>query len=619
MSDGTSPDAVHTSWLRRTGLDRVRPGRFRPRKDLPGQPDDSSQDPPDPSPPEEGTSHPAEGSSRPPEDSSRRRVGLPGPRAIGRFFAAHSVFLVLVGGAIALRVVTLLGFGSVLWFGDSGTYLAGALDLKPSPLRPSGYSLILAAVRPFHGFTGVLVMQHAMGVLVGVMIYALIQRALRRGWSRLWIWVPGVIASVLVLPVLYDAYEIQLEHMLMSDVPFTFMLACGITLAMWWRKTPWWAGALSGFIIGSSADVRSVGLPMLIILVFCLAVRRAGWRTVTAAAVAGVAPLVGYLFWFHSYNGQWSFTSTDKVWLYGRVADFADCTKIKPDPQLQIFCQDKVIRDPDVAPAFQAMWTTDSPFTALPWEMADPRTNALAGEFAMKAIEKQPGDYANVVWRDTWRAFDWKRQPYPNQGTVEEYEFPEGGALRTRNAMSAYDYGGRTAESRVVEPYGGFMRDYQSHYFMPGTFLGILLGAGLVGVVLRVRRIGGQVLLPFGVGLALLVVPAATADFDYRYVLPTAPFAVLAAGLALAREPRRASSSARIEAVTDAPSGEPGESGESGEAEEDESATPEAEKAEEDTATQKAQPESKEADEKGESEPEEEDEKKPETADAPGR
>ncbi|MFC5180128.1 hypothetical protein [Actinomadura harenae] len=586
MSDGTPPDVLPPSRLRRAGLDRVLPGRSRP-------------------------------------------WAVPPPlRAVGRFLAAHTVFLAVVGGAIALRVVAMLGFPSVLWFGDSRTYVTGALDMRPSTLRPSGYSLILAAIRPFHGFTGVLVVQHAMGVLAGVMVYALLQRALRRGWPRLWIWVPGVIASVLTLPVLYDAYEIQLEHMLMADVPFTFMLIAGITLAMWWRKTPLWAGAVAGLVIGAAADVRSVGLPMLIVLAFCLAVRRAGWRTVTATVVAGVAPLVGYMIWFHSYNGQWAFTSTDKVWLYGRVADFADCTKIKPKPELQLFCQDKVIRDPEVAAAFQAMWTSDSPFDQMPWEMDDPRTNKLAGEFAMQAIEKQPGDYAYVVWRDTWRAFDWKRVDYPNPGTVEEYRFPEGGALRTWNAMAAYDYGGRTAESRVVEPYGDFMRDYQSHYFMPGTFLGILLGAGLVGVVLRIRRFGGPVLLPFGVGLALLVVPAATADFDYRYVLPTAPFAVLAAGLALTREPRRETAPAPA-----VPSGEPGsetpepkqpdkpeEPEEPEKPEADRKPRPETDEQAEEEPSEGEGPEADEgADEETEQAPEQAPEKAQEKADAPGR
>jgi hypothetical protein len=41
-------------------------------------------------------------------------------------------------------------------------------------------------------------------------------------------------------------------------------------------------------------------------------------------------------------------------------------------------------------------------------------------------------------------------------------------------------------------------------------------------------------MLPWVTGVVLLVFPIATADFDYRYLLPVLPFASLAAGLAFA-------------------------------------------------------------------------------------
>jgi hypothetical protein len=41
-------------------------------------------------------------------------------------------------------------------------------------------------------------------------------------------------------------------------------------------------------------------------------------------------------------------------------------------------------------------------------------------------------------------------------------------------------------------------------------------------------------MLPWVTGVVLLVFPIATADFDYRYLLPVLPFAGLAAGLAFA-------------------------------------------------------------------------------------
>ena len=35
------------------------------------------------------------------------------------------------------------------------------------------------------------------------------------------------------MPVLYDGFEIQLEHLIMSDVPFLFLLTLAVTLLLW--------------------------------------------------------------------------------------------------------------------------------------------------------------------------------------------------------------------------------------------------------------------------------------------------------------------------------------------------------------------------------------------------
>ena len=42
--------------------------------------------------------------------------------------------------------------------------------------------------------------------------------------------------------------------------------------------------------------------------------------------------------------------------------------------------------------------------------------------------------------------------------------------------------------------------------------------------------------MPWLISLALIVEPAATAEFDYRYVLPAVPFACLAAAMAFGRD-----------------------------------------------------------------------------------
>lgn len=457
-------------------------------------------------------------------------------RAAGGALLAHGLFLIVLAGAFAVRWVTMEGYPSPLWFGDSHSYLEGALNPTPSVLRPSGYSLFLWGLGPFHSFTVVLWTQHALGLLTGVLVYVLVWRAIRAG-ARRRRWPAGLIATLVTVPVLYDAYQIQLEHLVMADGLFTFLVFAAVAVVLWRVRMRWWTGALAGLLVACGALVRSVGLPMLLVVVFCMLVRRAGWRAVTAAVASAAIPVVAYMSWFNAVHGEFTMTNTSNVWLYGRTADFADCAVIKPEPEIAGFCRDHLPPREDVAPAFTALWGADSPFRQYPDGIRDPQANELAGEFAKKAITEQPGDYFGTVLRDTFRAFEWERHEYPTRGTVEEYEFPLGASLRDWDALVAYPYGGDTAQARVVGPYSDWVRDYQDRYFVRGPVLGGLMAIGLIGVLLRVRRFGGAVLLPFGTGLALLVVPAATADFDYRYVLPSIPFAALAAGLAFARRP----------------------------------------------------------------------------------
>jgi hypothetical protein len=84
----------------------------------------------------------------------------------------------------------------------------------------------------------------------------------------------------------------------------------------------------------------------------------------------------------------------------------------------------------------------------------------------------------------------------------------------------------------VVAPFADVIRGYQRYAWLPGTVYGLILLAGLGGMVLAWRRLGGEALLPWTISLALIVIPAATAEFDYRYVLVAVPFACLAAAMA---------------------------------------------------------------------------------------
>ncbi|MFC6931880.1 hypothetical protein ACFQHO_17070 [Actinomadura yumaensis] len=266
--------------------------------------------------------------------------------------------------------------------------------------------------------------------------------------------------------------------------------------------------------------------------------RRAAVVPALALAVACAVPIGLYATWFRAAHGRFALTSTEKVFLYGRTAAFADCGAIRPRPALARLCP----RTPpeDVSPAYAALWTDRSPFAAMPGGKAG--GNRIAGEFAWAAIRAQPLDYLRIVVRDTARAFAWSRTVYPSPWTFAKYEFPaRERRLNARQAKVARPYAGAAGTRPVIEPYARWMRAYQRGAYLPGTVLGVLLLAAAAGIV-RGRRNGAasRAVLPWTVSFGLLVVPAATADFDYRYVLPAFPFGALAVALAFVPSRRSA-------------------------------------------------------------------------------
>lgn len=89
------------------------------------------------------------------------------------------------------------------------------------------------------------------------------------------------------------------------------------------------------------------------------------------------------------------------------------------------------------------------------------------------------------------------------------------------------------------------IQTYQRYVFLVGPLLGGMLPAGLAALA---RRAGALV---WTVAVAMIVVPIATVDFDYRYVLPAIPFACLAAALGAERGAELLGRRLRSDAVAD--------------------------------------------------------------------
>jgi Dolichyl-phosphate-mannose-protein mannosyltransferase len=474
---------------------------------------------------------------------------VPFLRSSLHFLAGNWVFNTAFIIGLGLRIVTMLGFPPAIWFaGDSITYVNTAITHKPSISRESGYSLFLILLKPLHSFAVVTAAQHLMGLAIAVMIYALLRRHGLPRWG----------ATLATLPVLLDAYEIQLEHEILPDIAFAFLLVAAVTLVSWWDgdERPIWASATAGALLGLAAVCWPVGLPLLIVLVLVLLIRRAGWRAVAATAAAGAVPLALYLSWFDRAHDRVAFNTASGVFLWSRTMTFANCAIIKPPEDEQALCPNKPVGQRETASLW--IWEKRSPLARMGGRFTV-STNALAGNFARRAILAQPLGYAKAVLDGFGLTFTWNRPPHPTRLMSERYQFSlathdwdhHTGPRATAIVLVQREYtGGHLAFTKAVSPFSGFMINYQRVMYLRGTMTGILLLAGL-GAIARTwiaggyrkrRELGGPALIPWLMGLAVLLVPVMTADFSLRYVVPAMPVISLAAAFLFLRPQLQAAS-----------------------------------------------------------------------------
>ena len=474
----------------------------------------------------------------------------------------HWQFSLVVAAAFLIRAVVLLAYPPIMWFNDSFNYVSDAISYIPDEVRANGYPFFLSlALVPWHNVYPVALLQAAMGMAMGIAIYALLRRRGLPWWG----------AALPAVPVLFDVFELQLEHMITADTLFTFLVTVALVLCCWRDKPSVTVMAVAGLLVGYATLVRSVGEPLLIVFIVAMLIRRAGWRQLLALTLAGVAPLAGYMIWFHGSYGKFALTESQGAFLYSRVSTFAECSKIKPPADLRFLCDPTPpYRRP---PSQEYLWannelwpdnTVETPLMAAYGQDNAFRFTARASgqmtQFARQAILAQPGGYLHAVYADVVHTFAWNRQPDPGNkignGNGPPFRFSNSPVTppwwveptatdQTANALHKQltgDLGGRLAQPSVYHPWAGFVQGYQSAVYLPGTLLGLIVLIGAGGVIGRWRPrpgqpFGGIVLLPWLIGAVLVVFPPMTAGFSYRYVLAAMPATCLAAGLAFARRP----------------------------------------------------------------------------------
>jgi hypothetical protein len=395
--------------------------------------------------------------------------------------------------------------------------------------------------------------------------------------------------------VLFDSYELHLEHQIASDVLFVFLVTIAVVILCWNEKPPVLLAAVAGLIIGYATIVRSVGYPLLVIVLLCMLLRRAGWLRLGVLLVAGIVPIAAYMMWFHQYYGKYALSESNGSFLYSRVSTFAECQKIKNLPaDVRYLCDPT---KPEGRPAAsEYIWADNElggKYTYTPMynefnsdtsKRFTVTVNAQASTFAYRAIEAEPVTYLRVVIKDIMHTFGWNREPDPAgylenaNGNGPTFQFVSTAEMNNQIPWYAlpselpgtppHDFcnancrktdasarqiqvaerrlgGDGLGRTTAVAPWAGFLQGYQSVMYLRGTLLGIIVLIGAAGLVARWRRWGGIGLMPWLIGVLLIVGPPVTAGFSYRYVLAAAPMTCLAAGLAFVGGPGERATSVR--------------------------------------------------------------------------
>ena len=265
---------------------------------------------------------------------------------------------------------------------------------------------------------------------------------------------------------------------------------------------------------------------MLVYLVVRLLLRTLRW-TAVVAFIGGVAVvLLPYGAWFHSHHGSFALTDYTGHFLYGRVATFAQCEELQMPERLQPLCP---TAPPDERPTGDNfVWMDHSPANARQdgvrvWSEDD------LEQFSTIVIAGQPGDYLRQVLSETTHYLMPGRHSGPQDTCPLWWQFPVP-TSRPETCIPVLAPGPFGYRPALVAD----LQAYQGVVYTPGPVLGICLVAGFGALFLRRRSCRDRLdpALLAALGLTLLVAPALTASFDYRFLLPT--LAVLPPAAALA-------------------------------------------------------------------------------------
>jgi hypothetical protein len=450
--------------------------------------------------------------------------------------------VVLVVAGLTLRVLASVAYRPAILYIDSvAVYLQNLHSFHAVTPDPLGYDiLLLRPVLAVAGFGTVAALQHLIGLAMAVATYALLVH------KGVWRW----LAALATGPILLDAYQVQVEHNVMPDLLFQALLVAGLATLGWQPRPGRWAIVVAGLLLGAAVTVREVGLPVVLAAVVYVLLTTRTWRrrAVSAASMAAcfALPILAYGGYAKQVTGTFALSNSGGASLYGRVATFADCSRIALPAYETMLCPPEPLGQRH-GPDYYAHAADSAIFRV-------EGANGMSGpdvvtDFCLRILRHQPYDFIRSVAFDAVKLFSWQHTADANPDAPTERwrfqtEFPTYPPLVSLDAITALNRGQGNGPPTVSRPIAQFLREYQlSVGYTPGPLLAVALLVALAAMtgLGRARRspLRAVGLLYLSTGVLVLLL-ADVFQFTWRYQLPSLVLVPAAGALgvvALVRRP----------------------------------------------------------------------------------
>jgi hypothetical protein len=411
----------------------------------------------------------------------------------------RAVLAAIFAAGTLLRALAMSGWKpAFIGYYDTAAYVDAARgSLFSDAFRPAGYAL---ALRLLHAVSdrvaAVTLVQHGLGLATAALLYLIVRALIGNSWWALL--APAV--------VLLDGLQILIEHAVLSDSLFVFLLTAALyaTLRARHGGVGWALGA--GALVGAAGVVRTVGLFAAPIVVLALL---PAWR----AALPWLAACTAVLLAYFSAQGFRGVSQAPGWGLYARVGQFADCTRFTPPPGTARLCETSDTARRQSTDFY--FWSPNSPAQRAFGK--PPAGDAHVGAFAHAALRAQPLDYVATVARDFARYVAPNHLRRPRAGETQEQYLTQ--AQRPHELRFV---GGELAAYYRAVPaarQSPFMLRYARALQVRGPLMALLLVLALAAPLVTAGERRAAAVMLAGSAYVLLLVPVATQVYDARYAL----------------------------------------------------------------------------------------------------